>query len=193
MDFGKIFDTIKGPLLTAASTLIPGGPLILGAVNAMLPEDKKLTENATGQDIRNAVNQLNPEQRASLMEKELDVEIAEIKGWSAVQASLSQADQAGASTRPKIALMMAWCVVFAIVVFMVAWVAVIATDDVFLIDSLSDSWALFGTVIGTPTLLLRAYFGMRTREKTTRYNAAAGQPTNQATGIAAGLVNAFKN
>ena len=26
MDFGKLFDTLKGPALTLASTLIPGGP-----------------------------------------------------------------------------------------------------------------------------------------------------------------------
>jgi len=178
MDFGKIFDTIKGPLLTAASSLIPGGPLILGAVNAMLPEDEKLTENATGQDIRNAVNKLSPDQRVSLMEKELDVEIAEIKSWEGIQASLAHADAAGASTRPFIAVMMAWVVVAVVMLFMATWSYSVYTDNSFLTDSLSDSWPLFGTVIGTPTYLLKSYFGMRTKEKTTRYNAAAGQPTS---------------
>jgi len=188
MDFGKLFDSIKGPLLTAASTLIPGGPLILGAVNSMLPDDEKLPETATGKDIRNAVDKLKPKQRMALMSKELDVEIEEIKGWASIQASLSEADKAGSSTRPTIALMMAWCVVFAIVVFMGAWVTAIVIDDGFLVDSLGDSWPLFATVIGTPTLLLRAYFGMRTKEKTTRYNAASGQPTS----AVSSLISAFR-
>jgi len=188
MNFGKLFDAIKGPLLSVASTLIPGGPLILGAVNAMLPDDKKLPESATGSDIRDAVNQLPPEQRGSLMEKQLDVEIAEINSWEGIQASLSQADAAGSSTRPYIAQMMAWCVVLVVGLFVVVWVAAIYNKDTTTLKLISDSWPMMLTVIGTPTALLRAYFGMRTKEKTARYSAASGQPS----GMIAGLISAFK-
>ena len=188
MNFGKLFDAIKGPLLSVASTLIPGGPLILGAVNAMLPDDKKLPESATGGDIRNAVNQLPAEQRGSLMEKQLDVEIAEINSWEGIQASLSQADAAGSSTRPYIAQMMAWCVVVVIALFIAVWVSAIGADKVEVLKVLKDSWPMILTVIGTPTALLRAYFGMRTKEKTARYSAASGQPS----GMLAGLISAFK-
>lgn len=188
MNFGKLFDAIKGPLLTAASSVIPGGPLILGAVNAMLPDNEKLPETATGSDIRNAVNQLKPEQRASLMEKELEVEIAEINAWEGIQASLSKADATGASTRPFIALMMAWCVVIVAMIFSSVLAYSIAVDNFDTVETLNDSWPLMLAVLGTPTALLRAYFGMRTKEKTARYSAASGQPF----GAVANLVSAFR-
>lgn len=188
MNFGKLFDTLKGPLLTAASTLIPGGPLILGAVNAMLPDDKKLPDTATGGDIRNAVNQLPADQRGSLMEKQLDVEIAEINAWEGIQGSLAAADATGSSTRPYIALMMAWTVVTVIIVFTIAWTAAVIGEDNETLKVLSDSWPILLAVIATPTALLRSYFGMRTKEKTSRYSAATGQ----AIGLAS-IIKAFKN
>ena len=73
MKLGKLFNVLKGPLAAVASTFIPGGPAVLSAVNAILPNDKKLPETATGQEIVNAVDALPPEQRASLMEKEVDL------------------------------------------------------------------------------------------------------------------------
>lgn len=188
MDFGKLFDAIKGPLLTAVSTVIPGGPLILGAVNAMLPDDEKLSDSATGADIRNAVNQLAPEQRASLMEKQLDVEIAEIESWQGIQASLAQADAAGSSTRPYIAVLMAWCVILVISIFICIWGYAVVKNHVLTLEALNDAWPMMTVLIATPTALLRSYFGMRTKEKTARYSAASGQP---ATGF--NLMNLFKN
>lgn len=188
MNFGKLFDAIKGPLLTAASSVIPGGPLILGAVNAMLPDDKKLPETATGNDIRNAVNQLPPEQRGSLMEKKLDVEIAEINSWEGIQASLSKADQAGSSTRPLIALMMAWCIVLFVALFSIVWGYSVVADHYDTLETLNESWPMMLAVIGTPTTLLRSYFGMRTKEKTARYSAASGQPV----GAIANLIGALR-
>ena len=189
MNFGKLFDTLKGPLLTAASAIIPGGPLILGAVNAMLPDDKKLPDTATGGDIRNAVNQLPPDQRGSLMEKQLDVEIADINAWEGIQGSLAAADATGSSTRPYIALMMSWCVVVVIVVFITVWSISVIGEDAETLKVLSESWPILLAVIATPTALLRAYFGMRTKEKTARYSTATGQPV----GTIMNLIKAFKN
>jgi hypothetical protein len=176
VNFGKLFDTLKGPLLAAASTVIPGGPLILAAVNEMLPDGQKLPATATGADMRAAVNTLPADQRGSLMEKELDVEIAEINAWEGIQASLAQADASGASTRPYIAKLMAWCVVIAIALFMGVWAVAVLGDDVATLEVLSESWPMILALVATPTALLRAYFGMRTKEKTARYSAASGQP-----------------
>lgn len=176
MNFGKLFDTLKGPTLTLASTLIPGGPAILAAINLMLPDDKKLPETATGGDMRNTVNQLTPEQRGSLMEKQLDVEIAEINAWEGIQGSLAAADSTGSSTRPLIALMMAWVIVGAISAIIGAWMMAIIDNDVETLKVLNGSWPALLAIVATPTALLRAYFGMRTKEKTARYSAATGQP-----------------
>jgi len=188
MNFKKLFETLKGPLLTAASTLIPGGPLILGAVNAMLPEDRKLPVTATGHDMRNAVAALSSEQRSSLMEKELDVEIAEITSWADIQQAHAVADAAGSSTRPFIALMMAWCIVTVVAIFIVVWADAVIGGKAELLKTLNDSWPMILAVVGTPTALLRAYFGMRTSEKKARYSAAAGQPV----GALASLIGMIK-
>lgn len=189
MNFGKLFDAIKGPLLTVASTLIPGGPVILSAVNALLPDDKKLPATATGQEIRGVVNSLSPQARSSLMEKELDVEIAEINSWANIQESLAKADASGASTRPYIAKMMAWCVVLVIGLFVSVWAVAIITKDVETLKVLADSWITVFAVIATPTALLRAYFGMRTKEKQARYGMASGQ--SPVSGLTT-LINAFR-
>jgi len=189
MDFGKLFDTLKGPALTLASTLIPGGPAILGAINLMLPDDKKLPETATGADMRTAVNQLPPEQRSSLMEKELDVEIADIEAWADIQESMAKADAAGASTRPRIAVMMAQVVVFVILVFTSVLAIAIFNENTETLKILNDSWATIFAVIATPTALLRAYFGMRTTEKKARYSAMSG---NNVSGGLSSIIKAFK-
>jgi len=187
MDFGKLFDTIKGPLLTAASAVIPGGPLILGAINAMLPDDKKLPESATGGDMRDAVNQLAPEQRASLMEKQLDVEIEGIKSWTSIQEAHSIADAVGSSTRPAIAMMMAWVIVIEVAVIVGAWAFAVITGKADIVKAINDAWPMLLAIVATPTALLRAYFGMRTKEKTARYSTATGQPV----GVVANLIKAF--
>ena len=189
MNFGKALKSIAGPLLGVASALIPGGPIILGAINAMLPEDKKLPPTATGSDMHQAVNNLPPNAKASLMEKELDVEIAEIVAWEGIQESMSKADVAGASTRPRIAVMMAQVVVFVILVFISVWAIAIFHKDLETLKIINDSWATILAVIATPTALLRAYFGMRTKEKQSRYSAMSGQDVG---GGLAGLIKAFK-
>lgn len=189
MNIGNLFDAIKGPLLTMASTLIPGGPLILGAVNALLPDDKKLPEAATGNDIRNAVNQLSPEQRSSFMEKKLDVEIAGIKSWTSIQESMALADSAGSSTRPWIAKLMAAGVFIAIMVFVAVWAGAIVSGDEKTLTALADSWPLMLAILATPTTLLRAYFGMRTKEKQARYAIASEQPKPNPL---ADMIKAFK-
>jgi len=188
LNFSKLFETLKGPLLSVASTFIPGGPAILGAINAILPDDKKLPDSATGGDIRLAVQQLPPAQRASLMEKQLDVQIAEISAWEGIQASLAQADEAGSSTRPFIALMMAWVVVVVVIIFVLVWAVAIATEDSNTLSALANSWQLMLAIIATPTVLLRSYFGMRTKEKMARYSAATEQPF----GSIANLIGALK-
>jgi hypothetical protein len=187
--FGKLFSAITGPLLAVASTLIPGGPLILGAVNALLPDDKKLPATATGGEICNAVNALTPDQKSSLMEKELEVEIAEINAWAGIQESFAKADASGSSTRPYIAMMMAWCVVIEIAVVVLVWAIAVFDDDLATLKILKDSWPMLLALIATPTALLRAYFGMRTKEKQSRYSALSG---HNVSGGFAGLIKAFK-
>ena len=185
----KLSDILIKAGSTILKTLIPGSGLLIDSVNAFLPEDKKLPNDATGTQVADAVNTLPPDQRVLVLMKEYDVEIAEITSWTQVQSSLAEADKSGASTRPKIALMMAKIVSFVVVAYSSALIIAIILDRVSMITSLSNTWPLMLAIIATPTLLLRAYFGMRSKEKENRYNVAAGQSIQP--GFLKGLLSTF--
>ena len=171
----KLGDILKKVGSTIIRNVVPGGGLIVDVVNSFLPKEKKLPEDATGEQIHQAVKTLPPDQQAQIYMKEIDVELAEISAWTQVQSSLAEADKAGASTRPRIALMMAYIVGFVVLSFSSMWIVAIFRDQVEMIKRLADSWPLMLTIIATPTALLRAYFGMRSKEKKERYSAAVGQ------------------
>ena len=173
MKLGSILAKVGTSVLR---NVVPGSGFIIDAVNEFLPKDKKLPAEATGTQITQAVNTLPPDQQAQLLSKEYDVEIAEINSWTQVQGSLAEVDKVGASTRPQIAMMMAKVTSFVIIAFSTIWMIAILNDQVAMIKTLTDSWPLMLTVIATPTALLRAYFGMRSKEKKNRYSAAVGQP-----------------
>ena len=185
----KLSDILIKAGSTILKTLIPGSGLLIDSVNAFLPEDKKLPNDATGTQVSDAINTLPPDQRVLVLMKEYDVEIAEISSWTQVQSSLAEADKSGASTRPKIALMMAKIVSFVVVAYSSALIIAIILDRVSMITSLSNTWPLMLAIIATPTLLLRAYFGMRSKEKENRYNVATGQSIQP--GFLTGLLSNF--
>jgi DNA-binding protein len=168
----KLFDILKKAGSIALRTIVPISGPIIDTVNAFLPGDKKLPLDATGEQVNRAVDTLSPEQQAQLLSKEYDVEIAEITSWTQIQSSLAEADKAGASTRPDIAKMMAWVVCYAEIIAISMWGYAVIKNQV----SLENSWPLIVAILATPTALLRAYFGMRSKEKKSRYNAAIGQP-----------------
>jgi len=185
----KLSDILIKAGSTILKTLIPGSGLLIDSVNAFLPKDKKLPNDATGIQVADAVNTLPPDQRVLVLMKEYDVEIVEINSWTQVQSSLAEADKSGASTRPKIALMMAKIVSFVVVAYSSALIIAIILDRVSMITSLSNTWPLMLAIIATPTLLLRAYFGMRSKEKENRYNVATGQSIQP--GFLKGLLSTF--
>jgi len=172
MKLGEILAKVGS---TIVKSVVPGGGLIIDLVNGFLPEGKKLPEDATGEQVNQVVKTLPSEQQSQIYLKEIDVELAEISSWTQVQGSLAEADKAGASTRPKIALMMAYIVGFVVLSFSSMWIVAIFRDQVEMVRRLADSWPLMLTIVATPTALLRAYFGMRSKEKKERYSAAMGQ------------------
>ena len=81
-------------------------------------------------------------------------------------------------------------VAICVVTMMALWGKAVWSNQPESLQILSGSWELMLVLLGTPTALLRAYFGMRTNEKKARYSAATGQPI--ATGIAASLSGLLK-
>jgi len=184
MNLKSIISKIGASIVREA---IPGGGLILDTVNAFLPDDKKLDSSATGNDIQSAVDSLPPEQRAQVLTKEYDVEIAEIQTHARTQEAMAKVDIARASTRPQIAIMMAKVVAFAIVIVMSIWAVAVLRNNTETLKVLADSSVFILTILGTPTLLLRSYFGMRTKEKT------AGRETGPARNPVAEIIGAWRS
>jgi len=170
MNLGSILNTLKGPLAAVASTLIPGGPAILAAVNAFLPSDQKLPETATGADVAAAVAALPPDQRASLLEKRIDLQIAQEEGWTDRYKAMTKAD--GQSTRPRIALMMAYVTCFIILLFSSAIAVQIFTEGLGSLAEAAGAWTVFGTLLGIPSGVLAKYFGELRREQGQRMGKA---------------------
>jgi len=171
MNLLKILGTVGSGLI---STMVPGGAAIVAGINAFLPDDKKLPEDATGTQVQDAVSSLPPDKQAEILNKKYDVKIEEIRSWASIQGHLAKADAVGASTRPEIAMMMAWLVVlqvFTVCALMIASVAMINNE---LLTTIKEFWPMLLASMGTPILLLRAYFGMRTEEKKHRVHAATG-------------------
>lgn len=188
MKFSDIWEKVIAPVGSVVGGLVPYVGPAVKAINSFMPGDKKLPETATQDEIKAAVDSLPPEQKAALMEKKVELEIVKEKEWSKVVDSLARADSTGNSTRPWIAKIMASVVAFAIVVFVCLWGYAVGTDKTDMIKAVNNAWPMIVAILGTPTLLLRAYFGMRTEEKKARYAQSIGQPN--ISGIA-GLIGSF--
>lgn len=171
--------------------VVPGAGIVLDTVNALLPADKKLElDMATGQDVITAINSLPAETQAGIYEKEFDVEIEDIKGFTERFKAAADADKSGNTARPEIALMMAKTVCFAIILFVSVWAYAAAMEKDSIVTGLANSWALMGTILSIPSAVLYGYFGLRTKEKQSRYQMATDQPIG--TGLIGSIIKAIK-
>ncbi len=175
--------------LDVVGAFVPGVAAAAKTVNALLPDDKKLDLNrSTGQDVLDAYNGLSDSQKVQV-EKQFEVEMAEIHASVDKLQAMVSAETPTANFRPRIAYMMAWAVLIAVLFMMVIWGKAVWAKDAESLKQLAESWPLMLAILGTPTALLRAYFGMRTKEKQSRYAAATGQPIANAVG---GIMQMFK-
>lgn len=186
----KLWDIIAKAGKVAISTLVPGGGLIVEAINAFLPDDKKLPADATGDQAKAAVSALPPEQQALVLMKEFDVEIVEAQEFTKVQQALANVDATGASTRPQIALMMAKVICFNVLVASSVWAVAVIRDQVSMMTALTNSWPLLLSILAPLITLLNSYFGKRTKEKEARYNMAV--PNSSVPGALSQIIGMFK-
>lgn len=189
MKFKKLLDIGAG-ILGTANPLVGAG---IKLVNKFLPEDKKLPETATNGEVLDAVNSLPPEQRISLMEKELEVEIQEIKSHSENLKTLAEVDMNGSSTRPFIALMMSWVIVLTVLPLAWAFSYAIIMDQTSLMEKIADNYMLVLVLIATPIWVVKAYFGHRTEEKKARYALSANQLVAQNQSVLGTIAGALTN
>lgn len=154
------------------SNVVPGGAAIVAGINAFLPDDKKLSESATGVQVQDAISTLPPDQQVALLSKKYDVEIAKVNAWADIQMHLNKADESGASTRPKISIMMAWLVVLQVLTICILMSACIAMQNNEMLSTFKEFWPFLLASMGIPAKILHSYFGMRTEEKKHRVHAA---------------------
>lgn len=153
----KIKEILKAAGSIALDVFAPGAREL---VNQILPDSKKLPTSATGGDAEHALQWATPDQRASLLEQELAMQVAQEEGWTSRYQAMCHAD--GQSSRAKIALRMANVLCLEIIAF-TAWA--------FVHPEMMDSpvlWTVFGTLTGVPAGLLGKYFGELRREQRNR-------------------------
>ena len=101
----NILDIIKTVGSEIVRNVVPGGSLIVSAVNAFLPSGKKLNDSATGSDLQSAIDSLPADQRARLISQQFDVDQTWIKeSGSTLRAAIEADTKTPHTTRPKIAL-----------------------------------------------------------------------------------------
>ena len=172
MNLASILGKVGGSIVRA---VVPGGGMIVDLVNEFLPDDSKLPSDATGSDMKNAVDKLPPEQRAQVMGREFDVQMEEHHTLQ----SMIQAEQASThTTRPRIALGAFQLVAFVAVVVVSLWAYAISIENDALVAVIVDGWPFVSAVVSPFVVLLWAYFGILKNEQRNRLNAASGNPVS---------------
>lgn len=186
----KLWDVVKSVGSAVVREVVPGGGILVDAVNEFLPDDKKLPGNATGKDIDAAVSSLPPDQRARVMEKEFDVDLAQIRQSNETVRAMLEADaKSPHTTRPYIAKGAFHVIAFAVVVTVSAWFYGVVTSDDTMIEAVTNGWPFVLAVIGPFVVLLHAYFGVLRSEQKNRLDAANGSSTPPGlAGILSGII-----
>jgi hypothetical protein len=180
MDLWNIVKTVGSGII---STMVPGGPLIVAAVNEFLPKDKKLPDSATGQQAMDAIDTLPPEQRAAVMNKKYDVDITQIKeSHDTVRAMLTANATSTHTTRPYIAKQSFHVIAFSVITTTAMWAYAVLTKNTEMVTAIMNGWPFVVGVNGTLATLLLAYFGILKTEQKNKLDASNGvaQPTGLA-------------
>ncbi len=171
MKFAQILKSISGPLLAVAGA---SNPLVGGAIatyNAIVSKDKQLPIEATGIDLKMAVDSMPPDQLSSLMEKEVDLKIAQEEGWTERYIAMTKSDSQDA--RAKI---MKWITLS--FVWPYALIGLAAAYSLSMGDTkLEDSWPFVLAYLGVSVSLIKIYFGVIEREQGNRIDGMNGNQT----------------
>jgi hypothetical protein len=185
----KLWDIVKNVGGAIVSEVVPGGSLIVKVVNEFLPDDDKLPEVATGNDISNAISKLPPQEQSQVLIKEFDVTLEQIKQeHSTVRTMLENDAKNPHTTRPYIAKQSFHVVAFVTILMVSTWVIGIYTGDTDMVSIIVDGWAWILAVLGPLVTLLYAYFGVLRKENEDKLNAANGQRAVSGIGALIGKV-----
>ena len=163
----KAAATIGAPFFPALAAAIP-------VVNALLPDDKKLPDTATGSDVEVAIKGLPADRQVELLNSDIDLEKTKVIENTKVTQALAEVDKAGASTRPAIAKSFSRTVCFVVNLIVSMWAYSVMKGDQQMLSTINNSWQMILATITPLLLVIKAYFAMRTDEKNTRQHTANG-------------------
>lgn len=187
----KLADILKTVGAGILREVVPGGGLLVEAVNAFLPGDKKLPAGATGPEVSAAVAGLPAPQRAEVMGKEFDVDLSRIKeGNETLRAMLKHDAENPHSTRPAIARGAFRVVAFVCIAVISVWSYAVATGADEMVNAVTGGWPFVAAVITPLVTLLWAYFGVLKQEHKNKLNAAGG--ASSAGGVVGVLASLLK-
>ena len=186
----KLSDILKTVGSVALREAVPGGGIILGLVNEVLPAVSKLGQDATGADVEAAVESLPDEVRTKLINKEFDIKRTEIKEGHETLRAIIEADiKNQQSTRPYIAKGAFFVVAFTIITVVSVWVFGVLAGKIAVVVTVGNSWQFILALIGPLVTLLWAYFGVLKTEHKNRMTTASGNsPAAGIVGALAGLL-----
>lgn len=186
----KLFSILSKVGTAVVKNVVPGGEMIIGAVNELLPDDKKLPTTASGDQISQALDTLPAAERLQLLERKFDVQETQIRQENETLREFLRAEAASPhTTRPQIARRAFWVVTAVTLAIVCAWLVSVIKGDTETVSAIMEGWPFVAALIGPFVVWLNQYFGILSRESRNRLNASIGQPSE--TGIT-GLLQAFK-
>jgi hypothetical protein len=159
----SLLDIAKKAGAAIIRDVVPGGSLIIDTINAVLPPDKQLPPDATGDSLAARLSQL--ELQASTTAVMLNAEA-----------------QSTHTTRPRIALGAFHVVATVTLVVVSMWAVAIMRGDVKMLSAITDGWEFVLAAILPFVGWLNQYFGILRDEHRNRLDAIHGQ--TRRTGIA---------
>ena len=163
---------LLGPAAQVATVFNPALAPVVGVLNAVLPKSKQLPPTATGPEAVAAYESL-PASKQATVDTSLDQ--LELQTTSDNLALMVSKEQSGSWYRPAVVLAFAGTLILiTVLTYALLFVALLNANTAAL-ETLLRAWPLIATLASPLVAVIYAYFGLRSRDKASRYAVAAGQ------------------
>lgn len=190
MDLMSIAKAVGGGVISA---MVPGGPAIVAAVNAFLPPDKSIPENATGNDIMEVASSLPVDDRAKFYDLQFDVQLETIKqAGESNRAMLAAESKSVHTTRPYIAKGAFQVVAACSLLVIAVWAVAVLLGDAVTLKEIGSGWPFVLAVLGPFVTLLYAYFGILKAEQRQRLDAINNNPVGGIASAVGAIIKAAR-
>lgn len=182
MSFWK---TLLGIGAEVVADSIPGGNSLIKVINAVVSDDKKVSDNVTGIELAKVVDTLSDADKIQVLDNYNAVLMNESDNFVKVQGVLAEVDKAGRSRRGEISLLFAKATVawISVLVIAIAWVS-------YKNSSYPEEWVV-GVILGYPFGAIMAYFGWKSGEIRKMTQAKSGLVEQAGAGLVSTIAKKF--